>query len=902
MLLAQRLGGEVVPSGAEPIAVIGLGMRLPGGVSTADELWSLLQERRDTVAEVPAGRWDADAFFDPTQSRSGTSTSRWGSWLERLDEFDAAFFGLAPREAARMDPQQRLLLEVAFEALEDAGLSLDSLAGSRTGVYVGTHGNDYSWRVFADVASLDAYASTGSAHSIIANRLSYVWDLRGPSVALDTACSASLVAVHQACQGLRNGEADVALAAGVNLILSPLWTVAISGLGMLSPRGRCRTFDAGADGIVRGEGCGVVALKRLSDARAHGDRIWAVIRGTATNQDGRTNGITAPNGLSQQAMLRAALANAGVRGSEISAVEAHGTGTILGDPIEVEALAEVLGQGDPAANPCLLGSVKTNIGHLEGAAGIAGLIKLIVSMARERWPALAHFESLNPHISAAGTRFVFPREERPWRRGAVPRRAGVSAFGFGGSNAHVVIEEAPLADAAPQAASVPALVQPQLLIVSGRTAGARAERASSLADFIAAGGAGAHLPLADLAFTCARRRSLFEHGAAVSGATHAALVDGLRAIAAGAVPRGAAVVSRPPGRPGGIAFVFSGQGSQWPGMASALFADRDCAAALAECEAAIREEASWSLAEELGRAAGSSRLDQTEFAQPAIFAMQLALLRWFEARALRPDAVIGHSVGEIAAAHAAGVLDLRQAVHVVVQRARRMQAATGGGRMLAVEGAVDALDGFDVDTAGGVAWAAWNAPGSRVLAGPPAAIAAAQGALEARGLSCKQLPVDYAFHSPQMAPIADQVVDALRGLQPAAARVTFFSTVGEDAGVPLGERRVLGTQRAPTGAVRHGREPRAGCGHCALHRARPARRAVASAPPDAARTAAPTAPCSPPCSGTTRTSAARSRPPAPWRSSAATSTGSAWSRLAGSSTFRPIRGSARNFRCSPSWQ
>ncbi len=788
-LLEQRLkgGADAVPGG-EPLAVIGLGMRLPGGVASADQLWTLLERRGDTVTAVPGARWEPEAFFDPTQARPGTSTSRWGSWLERLDEFDAAFFGIAPREAARMDPQQRVLLEVAFEALEDAGLSLEGLAGSRTGVYVGAQGNDHAWRLFADVAGLDAYASTGSAHSILANRLSYLWDLRGPSLAIDTACSASLVAVHQACQGLRSGEADLALAAGVNLILSPLWTVAISGLGMLSPRGRCRAFDASADGIVRGEGCGVIALKRLSDARAHGDRIWAVIRGTATNQDGRTNGITAPNGLSQQAMLRAALANAGVRGSEISAVEAHGTGTILGDPIEVEALAEVLGQGDPAKNPCLLGSVKTNIGHLEAAAGIAGLIKLVVCMARESWPALVHFESLNPHIPAGGTRFVFPRAAMPWRRGSTPRRAGVSAFGFGGSNAHAVLEEAPLEETATPAAAT----GQHLLVVSARTRPALAERARRLADFVADGGAGAGLPLTDVAFTCARRRSLFEHGAAVVGATRAALADGLRAVAAGAVPPRTAVVSRPPGRPGRIAFVFSGQGSQWPEMASALFADADCAAALGECEAAIREEAGWSLAEELRRPAASSRLDQTEFAQPAIFAVQLALVRWFEARSLRPDAVIGHSVGEIAAAHAAGILDLRQAVHVVVQRARRMQAATGGGGMLAVEGAADALDGFDVDTAGGVAWAAWNAPGSRVLAGPPATIAAAQAALEARGLSCKRLPVDYAFHSPQMAPIADQVVAALGGLQPAAARVSFFSTVGGDAGAPLANAEYWG--------------------------------------------------------------------------------------------------------------
>lgn len=772
-LLARRLKGEVpAPKGGEPLAIVGIGLRFSGGADTPESLWSLLENRIDAVSEVPPERWDIEAFFDSTQTRPGTTTSRWGSWLPRLDEFDAGFFGLSPREAARMDPQQRLLLEVAFEALEDAGQRVEDLAGSLTGVYVGTQGNDYSWKVFGDAAALDAYASTGSAHSIIANRLSYVWDLRGPSLAIDTACSASLVAVHQACQGLRNHDCDLALAAGVNLVLSPLWTIAVSKLGMLSPRGRCRAFDASADGIVRGEGCGVLALKRLSDAVAAGDRIWAVIRGTTTNQDGRTNGITAPNGLSQQAMLRAALQDAGLTGDAISAVEAHGTGTVLGDPIEVEALAEVLGKGDPATHPCFLGSIKTNVGHLEAAAGIAGLIKLVVSLSREAWPGLVHFESLNPHIETAGTRFVFPRECRPWPRGPVPRRGGVSAFGFGGSNAHVIVEESPAAAPVPRAEPV----GPRLMVVSARTGDALRERARDLARFLE--GSGRTVSLDDVSATTLLRRSRHEHGASVAGGERSQIIERLRAVADGASPLGAAVVVRPPGRPVGVGFVFSGQGSQWPGMATALAeTDAGFAAALSDCDSAIRAEAGWSVLEELARPIESSRLGQTEYAQPAIFAVQVALTRWLAGRGIVPDVVIGHSVGEIAAAHAAGILDLPQAARVVVLRARLMQAATGAGRMVAVEGPPASMADVVERSAGAVSWAAFNSPTSRVLSGEPAAVEAATAFLAARGLACKALPVDYAFHSSQMEPFAEALAAELDGLKPAQSRLRFLSTV-----------------------------------------------------------------------------------------------------------------------------
>lgn len=775
-LLAQRLkGGTAASKGAEPLAIVGIGCRLPGGADSPEALWSLLAQQRDAVTDVPPDRWDVEALFDPNQERRGTMTSRWGAWLAHLDEFDASFFGVSPREAGKMDPQQRLLLEVAFEALEDAGQTLEGLAGSRTGVYVGTHANDYSWMVFGDAHGLDAYASTGTAHSIVANRLSYVFDLRGPSVAVDTACSASLVAVHLACQGLRYRECDMAVAGGINLILSPLWAIALSKLGMLSPRGRCRTFDAGADGIVRGEGCGAVVLKRLSDAVAAGDRIWAVVRGTATNQDGRTNGITAPNGLSQQTVVRAALRDAGLPGDAISAVETHGTGTILGDPIEVEALAEVLGKGDPATSPCFLGSIKTNIGHLEGAAGMAGILKLVMSLDKESWPALAHFESLNPHIAASGTRFVFPRQLQAWPRGAVPRRAGVSAFGFGGTNAHIIIEEAPDVPVRQSAHDTP----PYVVTVSAQTPEALCERARLLGAFLETHGR--EVPLADVSYTTLRRRSRHEHGASIAGRTRGEIVERLGAVAAGAAPRGTELIRRPAGRPGAIAFVYSGQGSQWARMGIGLATDPVLAAALADCDAAIRAEAGWSVVEELARPEASSRLDQTEYAQPAIFAVQVALTRWFGQFGIVPDVVIGHSVGEIAAAHAAGALDLAQAARVVVRRARLMQAATGAGRMVAVEASVEELANLS-PSGGEIGWAAFNSPTSRVLSGERGAVEALTASLESRGFACKMLPVDYAFHSPQMKPHARALAAQLEGLAPSRLERKFISTVTGNTG------------------------------------------------------------------------------------------------------------------------
>ncbi len=774
-LLARQLRGEGAERvAAEPLAIVGLGCRFPGGAASPQAFWRLVLEGVDTVSEVPADRWPAEAFFDPDPSRPGRMNTRWGSWLEDLDRFDSQFFGLAPRETAKMDPQQRLALEVCWEAFEDAGQTLEGLTGSRTGVFVGTQTNDYAWMTFGGNAALDGYDSTGTAHSIVANRVSYLFDLRGPSLAVDTACSSSLVAVHLAAQALRQRECDLAVACGVNLTLTPHWSIAVTKLGMLSPDGRCKAFDARANGIVRGEGCGAVVLKRLPDALAAGDAIWAIIRGTTTNQDGRTNGLTAPNGLAQQAMLRAALANAGVEPEAVGAIEAHGTGTALGDPIEVEALAEVLGRGDAAVNPCVLGSVKANIGHLEGAAGIAGLIKLVLCLANEALPRLVHFESPNPLLPLGGTRFVLPKETRAWPRGARRRIGGVSAFGFGGTNAHVVVEEAPLPRASREAAALEADSMPHALVVSARTPEALQARAERLRGWL--GGEGRGEALTDVCFTAWARRSRHEHGLALVGTSHEELASRLAAAAQGVSAPGLARTHRGGGRVPGLVFVFTGQGTQSPGMGRRM-REREPAAreALERCEAAIRAHAGWSLLEELDRPAESSRLASTEIAQPAVFAIQVALVAWWRSMGVVPDAVVGHSMGEVAAAHVAGILSLEEAARIIVHRARLMEPTRGAGRMMAVELPFERAAAMAAGL--GVSVAAINSPTSCVLSGDSAALEGAAARLEREGVTHRWLPVEYAFHSALMEPVRGELAATLGAIERQAARTLIASTV-----------------------------------------------------------------------------------------------------------------------------
>ncbi|HET7695300.1 MAG TPA: type I polyketide synthase [Vicinamibacterales bacterium] len=771
-LLARRLLGESAPAprGAEPIAIVGLSCRFPGGANTPEAFWRLLSDRVDAVSEVPADRWDSAALYDADATAAGKVATRWGGFVDGIGDFDPYVFGISPREASRMDPQQRLWLEVAWEAFEHAGLTLDALAGSHTGVFLGlhSHSSDYFWMQLREPERMDAFTGPGNAHNIAAGRLAYLLDLRGPALTIDTACSSSLVAVHTACQSLRAGDCRVALVGGVNAMLSPIWSIPLSRMQMLSPTGRCRAFDASADGFVRSEGAGAVVLKRLSDAQADEDAILAVIRGSAVNQDGRTNGITAPNGLAQRDLLRAALANAGVPASAITHVETHGTGTALGDPIEFEALAEVLSEGRPSGRPCWIGAVKSNLGHLEGAAGIAGLIKVVLALRHRAVPPVVHFSKLNAHIAVDARSFPVPTRVESW--GAdVPLTAGVSSFGWSGTNAHVIVEEPPARAAESGAADSAVLVLP----LSARSPEAVAALAGRYQAFIENGAGGATVE--QVCRTASRRRTHHEHRAAVVGDSLHDLAVGLKALAAGERSWTVQTGRVRPGRKPAIVFAFTGQGPQWRGMAVDLLGRVPAATdILQRCDAIVREIAGWSLIEALGEE--PSRLDHTEVAQPAIFAVQAAVAATLRGWGIEPAAVVGHSLGEIAAAWCAGALSLEDAMRVAVTRGRLMERATGGGRMVSIERSVDEIRAV-LDDWRGLSIGAVNGPQSTVLSGETAAVEAAVAKLTAAGAEARYLPVQYAFHSDQMNAAAKEVEAALAGLTPRTPSIRMISSV-----------------------------------------------------------------------------------------------------------------------------
>ena len=613
----------------EPVAVIGLGCRFPGDIGGPESLWQFLGDGRSAVGEVPPERW---SWFDDGSPEVGAAlagTTRWGSFLSEVDAFDAEFFGISPREAAKMDPQQRLLLEVAHEALEHAGIPADALRRTQTGVFAGACLGEYGYLASTDLSQVDAWSGTGGALSIIANRVSYFLDLRGPSVTVDTACSSSLVAVHLACQSLRTGDSNLAIAAGVNLLLSPAVTRSFDQADAMSPTGRCHAFDASADGFVRGEGCGVAVLKRLTDALRDGDAVLAVVRGSALNQDGRSNGLMAPNPAAQMAVLRAAYANAGVEPRDVDYVEAHGTGTLLGDPIEARGLGTVLGRGRPQSAPLLIGAVKSNLGHLEAAAGIAGFIKAVLAVHRGHIPANLHFENPNPHIPFENLRLKVVAEPTDWPATGRPRRAGVSSFGFGGTNAHVVLEQAP----------DPVVVEPvdvpapavSTLVVSGKTAERIASWAGVLADWMDGDGAG--VPLADIAHTLNHHRARHGKFATVAACDRAQAVAGLRALAAGQPAEGVVGPHEGPCGPGTV-FVYSGQGSQWAGMGRRLLADEPVfAAAVAELEPVFVEQVGFSLRQVLASGEPLVGIDRI---QPVLVAMQLALTELWRCYGVHP--------------------------------------------------------------------------------------------------------------------------------------------------------------------------------------------------------------------------------------------------------------------------
>jgi myxalamid-type polyketide synthase MxaB len=795
----------------EPIAVIGMSCRFPKGANDPEKFWQLLRDGVNGITEIPAGRWNADDYYDPDPSAPGKMYTRRSGFLDEVDKFDPQFFGIAPREALSMDPQQRLLLEVTWEALECAGQAPPRLAGSRTGVYVGISGNDYSHLQSKSGSSefIDTYFGAGVAHSIASGRLSYILGLQGPSVSVDTACSASLTAVHLACQSLRLGESDMALAGGVNVILSPDGIITASQARMLSPDGHCKTFDASADGYVRSEGCGIVVLKRLSDALANCDHILALIRGTAANQDGRSNGLTAPNGAAQEAVIREALAKSGVKPTDISYIETHGTGTSLGDPIEVQSLGAVFGEGRSSEKPLLIGAVKSNIGHLEAAAGIAGLIKVILALQHKQLPPSLHVKKLNNYIPWEKLPVKVTTELMPWPALNDRRIAGVSSFGFSGTNVHVVLEEAAAqSDSAPHHKFKEAErgerrakgeERPQhVLTLSAKSDGALRDLGKRYEKYLMEHPQGS---LADICFTTNAGRAHFDHRLALIAESAEQAREKLAAFVSAQIPSALQTGKVEDGSRHEVAFLFTGQGSQYAGMGRQLYETQPTfRKALDKCDELLRpylempllavlyptsaKSNQSSVISDQSKAATDNRslntdysLNQTVYTQPALFAIEYALAELWRSWGIVPSTVMGHSVGEYVAACVAGVFSLKDGIKLIAARARLMQALPQNGMMAAVFTSEEKVSAAIAAHANRVSIAAINGPTNIVISGEREAVSEILKKLERDGVKSKTLAVSHAFHSPLMEPMLDEFENVASQVKYFAPKIGLISNL-----------------------------------------------------------------------------------------------------------------------------
>ncbi|WP_442929756.1 type I polyketide synthase [Micromonospora sp. WMMC250] len=808
----RRQNQQLAAALNEPIAIVAMACRFPGGADSPDALWQLVESRTDAVTAFPTDRgWDLDSLYDPDPDTPGTSYTRQGGFLHDVADFDASLFGISPREALAMDPQQRLLLETSWELFERAGLDPRALRGTPTGVFLGAIATDYG-RSQHGSDGVEGYAVTGSAASVVSGRLAYTYGLEGPAVTVDTACSSSLVAMHLAAQALRHGECTLALAGGVSIMSSPKAFVAFSRQRALSPDGRCKAFAATADGTGWGEGVGVLLLERLSEARRNGHRVLAVLRGSAVNQDGASSGLTAPNGPSQQRVIRQALAAAGLSPQDVDVVEAHGTGTSLGDPIEAQALLTAYGKDRRDGQPLWLGSVKSNIGHTQAAAGAAGVIKMVMAIQRGLLPATLHAAEPSPHVdwNAGAVRLL--TEPRPWGPAGRPRRAGVSSFGISGTNAHVIIESPPDQGASPASQDAEPITDhisaDQISahgghttaasagthngsrrdgpspaarpggssvpwVVSARSAAGLRAQADRLAAFVAAD------PLLDPAAVgraLVTTRAVLEHRAVVLGADRDALLAGLARVAAG--EDGPGVVTATARGQARVVFVFPGQGSQWAGMAAALLDSSPVFAQhMAACDKALAPWIDWNLLDVVRGMPGAASLDRVDVVQPALFAVMVSLAELWKAHGVTPAAVVGHSQGEIAAAHIAGALTLDDAAKIVALRSRALVSVSGQGAMASISlGRQSATDRL-VRWAGRLTIATVNSPGSVVVSGDQDAIEELLAECETDGVRSRHVPVDYASHSPHVEQIRGPLLDALSAITASACTVPMMSTV-----------------------------------------------------------------------------------------------------------------------------
>jgi len=770
----------------EPIAIVGVGCRFPGNGNDPASFWHLLHEGIDAVGEVPPGRWDVDAYYDPKPDTPGKTYTKQGGYIQKVDQFDPLFFGISPREAVSVDPQQRLLLEVTWEALENAGIAPTHLRNSKTGVYVGICTDDYSQRVILkNLSSIDSHYGTGNSRSIAAGRISHLLGLQGPNIELDTACSSSLVTMHLACQSLRLKECNLAITGGVNLILSPVGTISRCHLKAIAPDGRCKTFDASADGYGQAEGCGMVILKRLSDAIANGDRVLALIRGSAINHDGPSSGLTVPNKMAQKELIQQALQNARVEPNQVSYVEAHGTGTPLGDPIELESLAAVYGQNRPINQPLVVGSVKTNLGHLEAAAGVSALIKVVLSLQNQEIPPHLHLENPNPHIQWHQLPIVVPTSGIPWQQGNQPRIAGISAFGIGGTNAHIILEEAPregnrIGANGNSPVQEDCLKRPlHLLTLSAKTKNALAELVKRYHNYLEHH---ADLELADICYTANTGRSHFTHRLAVVAADQTELATKLgehstekevTGTFSGHIPN---TTTSPK-----IAFLFTGQGSQYVNMGRQLYETQPVfRQALDQCNQILSAVLEKSLLEVLYPTESkeeTSLLDQTAYTQPALFAVEYALAKLWQSWGIQPDVVMGHSVGEYVAACIAGVFSLEDGLKLIATRGKLMQQLDGGGEMVSVLASESLVRDAIKSYSSQVNIAAINGPESIVISGVGEAIQAICSSLSEMGVKTKSLQVSHAFHSPLMEPMLAEFAVAAKEVTFSQPQIDLISNV-----------------------------------------------------------------------------------------------------------------------------